>query len=403
MIYATSPKLDGVMDRPGTEGVDHLIKILRRHPLLAFEEREELCRNLGKQFTDARALAEELCRLGWLTSFQVDCLFRGRVEALFLDRYVLLEPLGAGGSGQVFKARHLHLGRLVAVKVIRPEFLADADVIARFYREMRAASRLAHPHIVQAHDGGPFGGTHVLVLEYVDGPDLGRLVTESGPLAPNKAFQYVAQVALGLQHIHEQGLVHRDVKPSNLLLAQSGGEDSVKVLDLGLARLLTFQKSSGPNLSLGGVTLGTVDYMAPEQALEFSSADARADIYSLGCVLFYLLTGRPVFQARTLAERLLKHQQAEPTSVTLLRRDLPDETDAVLARMLAKRPEDRFQTAAEVAKALEVLQTLSADSGQIQDHSRRPFHHALTAGLAVVAGASFLAAAGLLVWLSCGG
>ena len=233
--------------------------------------------------------------------------------------------------------------RLVAVKVIRKELLADAEVLSRFRREVESISRLDHPNVVRAYDAGPLGSVYGLVMEYVDGTDLGRLVRQEGPLPAAHACEFIRQAAVGLQYIHEQGLVHRDIKPPNLILriadtglrtedrpasprpAEGASQSAIrnpqsaiiKILDLGLARLPRGVRSPVTNLvtPTGAVMMGTPDYLAPEQALDFHAADIRSDIYGLGSTLFYLLTGRPPFAGGTMAEKLLRHQQAEPPSL----------------------------------------------------------------------------------------
>ena len=285
-----------------------------------------------------------------------------------LGPYRLLQCLGEGGAGRVFKARHQLMNRTVAVKVIHKELLADAETVGRFYREIQIVSQLNHPNIVHAFDGGPVGGVHLLVMEYAAGVDLDQLVSKSGPLAVPKACELVRQAALGLQHIHERGLVHRDIKPSNLILCKlrpgESGLGTVKILDLGLGRLhegvhgkTTTRLADGKSvttLTMSGSTMGTVDYMAPEQALDFHRADIRADIYSLGCALFYLLTGKPPFEG-TMAVKLMRHQQAEPPDLTQRCPQAPPALAEVVRRMLAKRPDARYQTPGEVAAALDSL------------------------------------------------
>jgi serine/threonine protein kinase len=216
--------------------------------------------------------------------------------------YEILEPLGEGGMGQVYKARHLRLDRIVALKVIHQDRLAQPDAVRRFHREARAAARLAHPHLVTVFDVDEVGGTHFLAMEYIEGTDLGRWVKARGPLPAARACDYVRQAALGLQHIHERGLVHRDIKPANLFL--TANETLVKVLDLGLARL----DQPGPSdqmsseLTQPGVVMGTPAFLAPEQARDSRRVDIRSDIYSLGCTLYCLLTGRVPFPGTGLAE-----------------------------------------------------------------------------------------------------
>ena len=313
------------------------------------KEAHGLCAAAG---SEARALAAELIRRGWLTPFQVNQVLQGRAASLVLGPYLLVERLGQGGMGQVFKARHTFMDRLVALKVIRADRLHHQDSLARFRREMQAAAKLTHPNVVLAHDAAPAGDLYYLAMEYVQGADLGRLLAARGRLPVGEACEYARQAALGLQHAHEQGLVHRDVKPSNLILAAAG--DVVKVLDLGLARLRMdldlVETSSG--LTREGSMMGTPDYIAPEQAVDAHSADTRADVYSLGCTLYHLLAGRPPFHGGSLTEKLLRHQQAEPDAIERLRPEVAPGLAGVVRRMMAKRPQDRYQTPGEVARAL---------------------------------------------------
>jgi serine/threonine protein kinase len=331
--------------------------------VLAGAQKKELGRLTG-QFSEARLLAGELLRRGWLTAYQVNQLLQGRGTELTAGPYVLLERLGEGGAGQVFKARHRRLDRLVALKLIRKELLADPEVVGRFHREIQVLSQLDHPNIVHAYDAGAAGGTHFLAMEYVEGTDLGRLVKQGGPMPVFQACAYIRQAALGLQHAHERGLVHRDIKPHNLIMSVRDG--LIKVADLGLARLprtlgsdatvvLDGANSTGTLTPQNAMMMGTADYLAPEQALDFHKADIRADIYSLGCTFYYLLAGQPPFAGGNLAHKVAKHLQAEPPPIEQFRQDLPPRVGLVLRRMLAKRAEDRYQTPAEVAQALAPL------------------------------------------------
>ncbi len=273
----------------------------------------------------------------------------------------MLERLGEGGMGQVFKARHLLMKRLVAVKLIRKERLAQPEAVRRFHRELRAVAALQHPNIVMAFDGGQVGDVHFLAMEYVEGTDLNKLVNKSGPLPIAQACNYIRQAAVGLQHAHECSLVHRDIKPANLLLSlvksasnAQGAEAVVKVMDMGLARLNQgVGEQTAAELTVEGTVMGTPDYIAPEQAQDSTRADIRADSYSLGCTLYFLLTGQPPFPGGSLAQKLLRHQQTQLAPVTSRRPDVPAGVVAVLARMLAKLPAERYQTPAEVARALE--------------------------------------------------
>jgi serine/threonine-protein kinase len=352
--------------------VDGFVEAVRQYRLLEPARLDVLVRDLRPRFTEVRALAKELLNRGWLTGFQVNQLLQNNGRDLLLDPYVILDRLGAGGTGVVFKARHLHMQRTVALKVIRKELLTDSEVIQRFYREVEAVSKVSHPNVVHAYDAGPIGNMHVLAMEYVEGVDLARLVKDSGPLPVAQACEHIRQAALGLQHIHECGLVHRDIKPSNLLLSAVGHPPSasgpaeqpkaeslqpkavVKILDLGLARLLPRgrQVPDNPLTDPGSMTLGTTDYLAPEQALDMHGADIRADIYSLGCTFYFLLTGQPPFAGGTLAEKLMRHQQAEPPPIAKLRPGVPPVLEKIVRRLLAKRADDRYQTPAELARDL---------------------------------------------------
>jgi serine/threonine protein kinase len=253
------------------------------------------------------------------------------------------------------------LDRIVALKVIRQD-RQDTEAVRRFQREARAAAKLSHPNIVIVHDFDQVGDNCFIAMEYVEGVDLYHLVKEQGPLAPPLACDYIRQVALGLQHAHERGLVHRDIKPANLLVAgiQVGSSkeepsDSpsgvVKILDMGMALLHGVDKDSVHGAADGGL-MGTPDYMAPEQALDFRQVDIRADLYSLGCTFYYLLTGRPPFDEYPLMRKMMMHQQGKVRPVWELRSSVPPEIDAVVQRLLAKKPEERYQTPAALVDAL---------------------------------------------------
>jgi formylglycine-generating enzyme required for sulfatase activity/tRNA A-37 threonylcarbamoyl transferase component Bud32 len=278
-----------------------------------------------------------------------------------LSQYKLLEPIGAGGMGQVFKAEHRHMKRLVAVKFLAPELLPSTAARARFQREIETVARLTHPNIVTAHDAGEEEGRAFLVMEYVEGQNLADLVKEQGPLSIEHALKYILDAARGLAHAHAAGIVHRDVKPANLLLASGGGqppEGPVKILDLGLARLhLPAREEGSPDLTGAGLVMGTATYMAPEQATNPHSADPRADIYSLGCCLYYLLAGHPPYAGQTTLDILLAHREQPIPSLVEARDDCPVAVDALFRKMVAKRPEDRPATMNAVIVALEHLLT----------------------------------------------
>jgi serine/threonine-protein kinase len=328
-----------------------LVETLREHHLLDHRELEQLA-SFQEAFPTPGAFAEELSRRGWLTPFQTEHLLLGRGRRLRLGQYVLLAPLGQGGMGQVFKARHRLMRRLAAVKVIRRELLAQPNAVRRFRREVQAVARLSHPNVIHAYDADVARGRCFIAMEYAEGADLGQLVRRAGPLPVAQACEYVRQAALGLQHAHEHGLVHRDVKPSNLLV--SAGTGVVKLLDLGLARL---QEGAGEEslacLTRAGAVVGSLDYLSPEQVMASGPVDHRADLYGLGCTLYYALTGQVPFPEGTLQEKLLWRCRQDPRPVESLRGEVPPRLAGVVRRLMARRPADRYPSAAEVAAILE--------------------------------------------------
>jgi serine/threonine protein kinase len=265
-----------------------------------------------------------------------------------LGEYELQERLGAGGMGEVYKARHQRLDKLVALKLLPAGAQGSADRVARFLREMRAVGSLDHPNVVEAHDAGEQAGVVYLVMKLIEGADLAKVVRQRGPLPVAEACDLARQTALGLQYLHQRGLVHRDIKPSNLMRTADG---TVKILDLGLARWHV-ERSSADELTGTGQVLGTFEYLAPEQARN-AAVNSRADLYALGGTLFFLLTGHAPFAHRNgLYEKLAAHQEEGPPDVRTLRPDVPPALAELVQRLLAKKAEDRPQTAAEVAAAL---------------------------------------------------
>jgi serine/threonine-protein kinase len=356
---------------------DALAQIILDSQLLEPAQTRELTRSLMGRFQEPKALARDLLQRGWLTTYQVNHLFQGRASDLLLGAYVIEERLGEGGMGQVFRARHKLLNRRVALKVIRKERLSNPDFVRRFYREIQAAAQLSHPNIVVAYDADHVGDTHFFAMEYVDGVDLSRLVRDKGPLPIATACDFIRQAALGLQHAFEHGMVHRDIKPSNLLVAlppgrrRASGEAAdgstildrddkpiVKILDMGLVRVRTpVAAGAQPKGDITQVqnVLGTPDYIAPEQARDAHNADIRADLYSLGCTFYYLLSGQVPFPGEVAMEKLVKHWMEEPRPIEELRPETPPAVAAIVRKLMAKQVEDRFQTPAEVAVALATL------------------------------------------------
>jgi eukaryotic-like serine/threonine-protein kinase len=301
----------------------------------------------GRLPNSGETLAAGMVEKKLLTQWQADKLLAGKHKGFMLGKYKLLEHLGKGGMSQVYLAEHTLMRRKVAIKVLPKNRVEDATYLERFRIEARAAAKLDDPNIVRAYDIDQDGDTHYIVMEYVEGRDLHILVKEVGPLPYDKAADYIAQVSRGLAHAHAMGLVHRDIKPANCLLDKN---QVVKLLDMGLARLIDDEASL--TLDNNENVLGTADYLAPEQALNSHKADARADIYSLGCTLYFLLTGHPPFPEGTISERLLKHQVEQPPSIFQDRPDAPPGLVNICNRMMAKKVEERYQSADEVTERL---------------------------------------------------
>jgi serine/threonine protein kinase len=284
---------------------------------------------------DAMECAQLMVCDGILTQFQAKLLLQGKWKNFFLGgKYKVLDQLGSGGMGTVFLCEHRRLSRRVALKCLAPERSNVPEDVARFIRESEAVARLDHPNIIRAHDIGHHGTLYYLVLEYVEGVNLHQLVDDHQPLSVTRAVNYIVQACRGLQHAHESGLVHRDVKPANLMLDRSG---IVKVSDLGLAKFNNSRTRDGK----GEGVLGTVDFVSPEQALDPNNSDSRSDIYSLGATFYFLLTGQPPFSAATMPQILYKHQSSPTPSIAQARKDCPADFDVILRKMMEKNPAAR--------------------------------------------------------------
>jgi serine/threonine protein kinase/putative intracellular protease/amidase len=309
------------------------------------------------------ALAREVATLGGPLDRQRSPVIPERIPAALEQhpRYRVIEMIGTGGMGAVYKAEHRLMQRLVALKVVHPKLLSNPEAVERFQREVRLAARLAHRHIVISYDADQADDLHFLVMEFVSGQMLSQKIAATGPASIRQACEWVRQAALGLQHAYEQGMAHRDIKPHNLIIAKDG---HLRILDFGLSRLLSDQahqplgsddSSAIASQTQAGAIIGTPDYMAPEQILSAREADIRADIYSLGCTLFFLLSGRPPFSRNSVSDTLQAHIHAAIPNLQHVREDAPAELNRLLARMLAKSPQDRFQTPGELAQELSGL------------------------------------------------
>jgi hypothetical protein len=278
------------------------------------------------------------------------CIAENALVGRTIGGYEIIQLIGRGSMGTVFKAEQLSMSRPVALKILHRELTADRDATARFLREARAGGQLSHPNIIRIYDMNQAEGLYFISMEFVPGGDVGALLDREGPLPADRVASIAAQTARALAHAHERGVIHRDVKPSNLLLGRDG---LIKVADLGLAKSLDAAGLS--DLTGTGTTLGTLPYLPPEQIASASHADHRADIYSLGATCYHLLAGEPPFQGDTVAQLALAVRSAEPRRLRAFRRELPVDLDALLLRCLAKDPADRYQNAADLLDALDAL------------------------------------------------
>ncbi len=303
----------------------------------------------GELPPNPKKLAALFVKEGLLTDWHLEKLLAGKYKGFFLGKYKLLGHIGTGGMSSVYLAEHTRMGDRRAIKVLPKSRVKDATYLARFQLEAKAIASLNHPNIVLAYDIDNEGDVHYIVMEYVDGIDLQQLVKRDGPLDGSTAADLIAQAARGLEHAHEQGVIHRDVKPANLLLDSKG---SIRLLDMGLA-LVKADDDESLTVANNENVLGTADYLAPEQALNSHKVDHRADIYGLGCTLYFLLTGKPPFSDGTLAQRIAKHQSEMPTPIRKIRPECSGELEGICVKMIQKDPKYRYQSAKEVAEVLE--------------------------------------------------
>jgi serine/threonine protein kinase len=349
-----STLLSGLMDVEGLTACWEAIAPAKRDAL------EHIDRRLARQAVQAKAL----------TLWQAQQLLAGRTSGFRVDRYVLLDLIGQGGMGRVYLARDNRLNRRVALKILSPERVSNPRAIARFQREARVGAQLQHENLVRIYDFGESNDRHYLVMEYIEGKTIGTLISEQGAMSSVSAVRLVQQVALGLEHAHRKGLIHRDVNPYNILVTRDG---TAKLADLGLA----IDLADEDHVTREGATVGTFDYVAPEQARHSHSADIRSDIYSLGCTLYHMVSGQVPFPSPSLPEKLFAHQAMEPTPLGELIPGLPEGLSDVIQRMMRKLPDERYGTPIQVVQALEPFAHESpvfaniADGAQLIQHPER--------------------------------
>jgi len=328
------------------------VQTVRTAELLEPLQVEILAEELQPRFSELAGLIVELTSRGWITPYQIEKIRAGRSRELVCGSYILLNPIGAGAMGEVFKARNRLMENEVAIKFFSP---AREDQRNRFLREIRAVARLSHRNIVRALHADQVNGRPYLVMEYVQGLDMARRVNGKSPIKPEQACAIIGQAALGLHHAYEQGVVHRDIKPSNLLLTTPCRGGQVKVADFGLALLLEPEQTSVPPdqpLTKTGMLLGTFQYMSPEQGQDPHRVDIRADLYSLGCCFHFFLTGKPPFNGASPGRLLMQHLQEEPPPLERQVEGIPAKLAAIVRKLMAKDPAQRFQTPWELVQAI---------------------------------------------------
>jgi serine/threonine-protein kinase len=328
-----------------------LIPVLRSSGILGDRQladiRDKVLR--GTYPLDPVSLAERLVEDEVLTVYQARRFLNNKPHGLLVGRYIILDRIGSGSMGRVYKAHHQMMDRIVALKIIAPEIASNQKVVARFQREMKLVGRLDHPNVVRAFDADQLNKVLYIVMEYVPGQSLGERL-KRGPIPAAEMFEYAAQAALGLAHAHEQGMVHRDVKPSNMLLT---ADRKIKILDLGLGVLMEAD-SNATFATADGIAVGTVDYMSPEQTLG-RELDGRSDLFSLGCSMFHLMTGKLAYPGESPIDRLGRRLSARPTPITDHIPDFPSPAARVLDKLMATKPQDRYASAREAAEVLQSL------------------------------------------------
>jgi serine/threonine-protein kinase len=313
-----------------------------------------------------RELASRLVHENWLTEFQARRILNGRTSELVVGPYRILDRLGSGSMGRVFKAEHNLMGRKVALKVIAPELTSNERVVRRFLREMKLVARLDHPNVIKAYESGQAGDQYYIAMELVQGLSLGDML-KKGTLEPVAVIKYAADAALGLDHAHQQGILHRDIKPSNLMLCNE--KKIVKVLDLGLGSVMGNDQQNQTQITQQNFVLGTIDYMSPEQA-SGKELDGRSDLYSLGCCMYHLMSGRVPFQHDNPIHRLALRINGKPTPIQSYLPNLNPKVIDVLEKLLATNAADRYQSGQELSEAL--LRLLRKKGSRSQKQTESP-------------------------------
>ncbi len=334
------------------QSAKNLLKLLEKSGIAEQESIKEslgtLSEKVAGRAVGTKELTAHLIESGIITQWHADKLLAGKYKGFFLDKYKLLGLLGTGGMSSVYLAESKNTRQKRAIKVLPKKKVSDKSYLDRFYREGKAAASLNHPNIVRIYDINNSGDTHYMVMEYVQGADLYETVRDNGPLAIDDAIEATIQSAEGLLHAHDKKMVHRDVKPANLLLMENG---TIKILDLGLA-LFNAEGEESLTVLYNEKVMGTADYLSPEQAVNSHEVDHRADIYSLGCTLYFLLTGRPPYDKGTLAQRIAMHQTQEPDCILESRVDCPQGLIDICTKMMRKNPDDRFVDCKEIMAVL---------------------------------------------------
>jgi serine/threonine protein kinase len=351
-LSSDSVRKPGTLTDAKAPSVEAFLKTVLRSGVLGRDELQAALRETAPpQRQNPEMLAQALVEMGKLTRFQADKLLNGTALGLVLGPFHVMAPVGRGAMGTVYLARDDRSSNVVALKVLSPKRAREEErLLARFRREMEMCNRVAHPHLAWMYEVGVCQGVHYIALEYIPGKSLYRLVTDEGPLSVPRAARLFAEIASALDHAHHQGLIHRDLKPSNIMITP---HDHAKVLDLGLALVQGEAPADREVVGGEGYIVGTMDYIAPEQAENPAKVDPRSDIYSLGCTLYFALTGQPPFPGGTPLTKIQRHQNQEPTPVPQLNSNVHPSFIGLLRRTMAKNPDHRFQTAAELQQRLE--------------------------------------------------